>query len=188
MPKPAPRDAFDAGRLSLPFLPTLVTALALGAASLLCREPVPAAPVSPAPSASVEPHAFHAALPAEAALPRPPAVLAFAQRYPLSPALREPRAAPPTARLATAGPIRHACIGPRCSEGVPRRTDPLAAKPPQPAAAEAEAGDGLLPDLALPFAPAFAPAARVAGEAAALVRTGAASIGGTVSVLVERMR
>ena len=99
---------------------------------------------------------------------------------------REPRvaAAPQqAARLATAGPVRRACIGPRCSEGAPRRTDPLAAMP-QPAAAEAEISDGLLPDLALPFAPAV----RVAGEAAALVRTGAASIGGTVSALVGRMR
>ncbi|WP_375454263.1 hypothetical protein [uncultured Methylobacterium sp.] len=184
MPKPDPFAALDghgAGRLSLPFLPTLVTALALGAASLACREPAPAAP---APAASVEPRAFHAAAPAEAAPPRPPAAITFAQ-YPPRLALPEARAAappPPAARIAAAQ-LRRACTGQPCTEGPPRRPAPAATV--QPAAVEAQAGTGDgLPDLALPFAPA----ARVVGEAAAFVRTGAASLGGSVSVLIDRLR
>lgn len=192
MSKPDPFATLDdrgAGRLSLPFLPTLATALVLGAASLLCREPAPAAPVVPAPAASVEPRAFHAAAPVEAALPRPPAAIAFAQ-FPPSLVLPEARiaAAPhPAARIATAATaatLRRACTAPRCAEGPPRRPDPFAeAVRPAPVEAEAEVRDGLLPDLALPFAPA----ARVVGEAAAYVRTGAAALGGSVVMLVDRL-
>lgn len=185
MPKPDPFAALDgrgAGRVSLPFLPTLVIALALGAASLACREPAPAAP---APAASVEPRPFHAAAPAEAALPRPPAAIAFAQ-YPPRLALPEAHPAappPPAARIAAAAPLRRACTGQPCTEGPPRRPAPAAIVRPSAVEAEAGTGDGL-PDLALPFAPA----ARVVGEAAIFVRTGAAALGGSVSVLIDRLR
>lgn len=202
MSKPDPFAALDgggAGRLSLPFLPTLVTALVLGAGSLLCREPAPATPVAPvpaapAPAASVAPRAFHAAVPAEAALPRPPAAIAFAQ-FPPSLVLPDVRTAAlplplplpsplpsllphPAARVATAGTLRRACTAPRCAEGPPRRPDPFSeAVRPAPVEAEAQMRDGLLPDLALPFAPAV----RVVGEAAAYVRTGATALGGSVA-------
>ena len=187
MSKPDPFATLDgggSGRLSLPFLPTLATALVIGAASLLCREPA-RTPAIPAPSASVAPHAFHAAAPAEAALPRPPAAIAFAQ-FPPSLVLPEIRTAShPVARVATtAGTPRRVCTGPRCAEGPPRRPDPFSEiLRPAPVEAEAQVRDGLLPDLALPFAPAV----RAVGDAAAYLRTGASALGSSVSVLVDRL-
>ena len=195
MSKPDPFASLDgggSGRLSLPFLPTLATALVLGAASLLCREPAPApAPVAPsAPAASVAPHAFHAAAPVEAALPRPPAAIAFAQVPPsfVPPSFVLPEirtAAHPVARVATtAGTPRRACTAPRCAEGPPRRPDPFSeAVRPAPVEAEAQVRDGLLPDLALPFAPAV----RAVGDAAAYLRTGASALSSSVAVLVDRL-
>ncbi len=174
-------DGHGAGRLSLPFLPTLATALVLGAASLMCREPAPS--VS-APAASVAPHAFHAAVPAEAALPRPPAAIAFAQFPPsfVLPEVRTAAAAHPAARVATAGPLRRACTAPRCAEGPPRRPDPFSeVVRPAPVEAEAQVRDGLLPDLALPFVPAV----RVVRDAAAYVQTSASSLRSSVGVLVD---
>jgi hypothetical protein len=205
---------------SLPFLPTLATALVLAGASFLCREPAQDRPVPPVPGVEtvmlIDPHAFPepAAAPAE---PRPSAALAFAQAYPLLPA--EPRAvasriAPriattprvavtpriaPMPRIAAMPPRRPPCLdrGLDC-EATPRRPEPvLASQPAEPKAAEslvsetrapetieAATEDDLLPDLALPFAPA----ARAAGRAADFVRTGAATLGGSVTVLVDRLR
>ncbi|TXN51386.1 hypothetical protein FV232_03030 [Methylobacterium sp. WL30] len=190
MSKPDPFAALDgggSGRLSLPFLPTLVTALVLGAGSLICREPAPTPP-APVPAASVAPHAFHAAAPVEAALPRLPAAIAFAQVPPsfVLPEIRTAAAPHPVARVATAAPLRRACTAPRCAEGPPRRPDPfseIVRSAPVEAQAQAQARDGLLPDLALPFAPA----ARVVGDAAAYLRSGASSLGSSVALLVDRL-
>lgn len=193
-------------RLSLPFLPTLVTALVLGAASLLCREPAAEPPAAPA--ALVAPPDVYAALPVEAVPPRVPAAIAFAEQYPLSPARPEPRgpALRPPARIAAA---RRPCAGPHCTDAA-RRPEPFAAlaRPePVPATAEArnaakpaawpatlpaaqvETAGALLPDIALPdIALPFAPVTRAVGEAAALVRRGAASVGGSVSVVIDGLR
>ncbi|VUF15719.1 hypothetical protein MTDSW087_05464 [Methylobacterium dankookense] len=91
----------------------------------------------------------------------------------------------------------------RAAEAPPRRPEGLVAKPaPDPMAAARverteevaeQADEGLLPDLALPYA---APAVSAVGEAARFVRDRAASVTGTVggtvrgsvSVLVEAMR
>jgi hypothetical protein len=183
------------GRLSLPFLPTLVTALVIGAASMLCREPAKA-PVAPA--AEIGPQAFAPSV-AVAPPPRAPAAVIFAEHYPLA-AGAVPRPAP---RLAVAASRRQLM---RAAEAPPRRPEGLVAKPaPDPLAAArverseevVEQAEGLLPDLALPYA---APAARAAGravdEATRYVRDRAAAVTGTVggtvrgsvSVLVEAMR
>ncbi|HEV7440099.1 MAG TPA: hypothetical protein VGN94_10825 [Methylobacterium sp.] len=203
---------------SLPFLPTLVTALVLAGASFLCREPAQDKPVPPVASVEkvvlIDPHAFPepAASPAE---PRPPAALAFAQAYPMLPAEPRAMASRPAPRIAAMPPRRPPCL--RC-EATPRRPEPaLAARPAElkateasrfepataepvtaelsgpelggpelgaPETVEAAAEDTLLPDLALPFAPAT----RAAGRAADFLRTGATALGGSVAVLVDRLR
>lgn len=193
----------------MPFLPTLAVVIALSAASLLCptsrpAPPGPRAPVGPAAGltdfAPPAPSAHH--------IVRAPATLAFAALYPLesypfdpyslasAPALVAEASAPPAprpsagpraaTRLAAAG--RPSCPGRRCVEPAPatppRGPDPLAA-----ARAEAEAAaDALTVPLALPFAAlaeTLAPAARVVGRAAGLMRSGAASVEGSVAMLAE---
>ena len=210
-----PPDAMPSGlasgeraSASLPFLPTLVTALVLAGASFLCREPAQDKPVPPVASVEkvvlIDPHAFPepAASPAE---PRPPAALAFAQAYPMLPAEPRAMASRPAPRIAAMPPRRPPCL--RC-EATPRRPEPaLAARPAElkateasrfepvtaelvppelggPETVEAAAEDTLLPDLALPFAPAT----RAAGRAADFLRTGATALGGSVAVLVDRLR
>ncbi|KAB1071796.1 hypothetical protein [Methylobacterium planeticum] len=193
----------DRSSVTLPFLPTLVTALVVAGASFLCREPAQDRPAQDRPAPAVEqvlvidPQAY----PEPAAPPpgpRAPAALAFAQAYPLLPAEPRATASRPAPRIAAMPPRRPPCL--RC-EATPRRPEPVlaarpaeakawekAVEPASPDQAEAEAEESLLPDLALPFAPTLAPAARAAGRAADLVRTGAAALGGSVSVLVDRLR
>lgn len=187
------------GRLSLPFLPTLAMAVVIGAASMLCREPAkgPALP----PAAEVGPQAFAPApTPLPAAPARAPAAVIFAEHYPLAVGAA-PRPAP---RLAAAASRRHLL---RAAEAPPRRPEGLVAKsvpvqdPLDAARIErseevAQEAETLLPELALPFAPAV----RAVGEAASYVGGKAASVtgavggavGGTVrgsvAVLVDAMR
>ena len=184
------RDTLRSGseaRLSLPFLPTLVTALVIGVASLICREPA----VAPAlPPAAVGPQAFAPAAVAAEPAPRAPAALIFAEHYPLVPG-----AAPrPVPRLAAAASRRQAL---RAAEP-PRRPETLAARP-APAAdplapargermSEVAEGDSLLPDLVLPFTATVTPAVRAAGETAAFLKARATSLGGSVSAVMAVMR
>ncbi|AWN43931.1 hypothetical protein [Methylobacterium durans] len=189
---------------ALPFLPTLVTALAIAALSLVCREPSQTAPtperaqvssaqisaaasaVEPAFVPVIDDFAFHP--PAEAAeTVRPPAALAFAQVYCLVPA--EPRLAAATrpGRVAAA-PRRAPCSA--CGEAGPRRSEaPPASRAAETPAVEPETQeDAFLPRLALPFAPAMRVVDRAVDRAAGYVRTGASALGGSVSVLVDRLR
>ncbi len=192
MPRRDPlRDTLTSGseaRLSLPFLPTLVTAVMIGAASLLCREPAKAPAL---PAAAVGPQAF---APVTAAEPpaRAPAALIFAEHYPLVPGA----AARPAPRLAAAASRRQAL---RAAEP-PRRPETLAARPapadPLPhadpmapaRAAEVAEGESLLPDLVLPFAATVTPAVRAAGETAVFLKDRADSLGGSVSAVMAAMR
>jgi hypothetical protein len=203
--QPALTDAAT-GRVSMPFLPTLAVVALLGVASLYCPTSNPARPVAQADVAQLDPLTTES-LPSVPAAPSPtafarsaahvpvpsrmPASLAFAEAYPIDGL--EPKTAPatlhaggsarPASRLAAAN--RRSCPGRRCPEAPQRGADPFAA-------AHAEASepgeDGSLPRPALPFvdtvAESLAPAARVVGDAAELVRTGAAAVKGSVSLAV----
>jgi hypothetical protein len=193
------------GRVSMPFLPTLAVVAVLGVASLYCPSSNPAPPVSRAAFAELDPLTTEslAAAPAGTApsptdfartaaiVPVPgrlPASMAFAEAYPLdgsaskAAALHAGTPARPSQRLAA---NRRTCPGRRCPEVPQRAVDPFAA-------AHAEAaepgGEGSIPEPALPFvatvAETLAPAARVVGDAANLVRSGAAAVKGSVSLAV----
>lgn len=205
-PSQSPLTDAAAGRMSMPFLPTLAVVIALSAGSLLCPSSRPAAPGPRAELAAASPApglTDFAPLAPPAHAVRMPATLAFAASYPLgsyplasAPALvaeasaspaQRPSAGPRVARLAVAG--RPPCPGRRCVEpaaAIPSRgPDPLAAAR---AKAEDLSGDGLFPPLALPFtalAETLAPAARLVGEAAGLVRRGAASVQSSAAMLAE---
>ncbi|WP_187193587.1 MULTISPECIES: hypothetical protein [unclassified Methylobacterium] len=190
MRRPDPLALTDAatGRVSMPFLPTLVVVGILGVASLYC----PSSQLTPPPEARAElvapeapsPTAFVKAAPVSVPVRRP-ATVAFAEVYPLVPTqpARPAFAARATSHIAIAG--RHACPGRRCPEMPQRMTDPLAA-----ARAETIDSDeaGLLPPAALPFAASvverLTPAARVVGDAANLMRDGAAAVQGSVALVV----
>ena len=188
----------------MPFLPTLAVVALLGAASLYCPSPNATPPVSRAAHAQRDPLTTQSLAEAPAApsptafarlsgsvsIPgRVPASLAFAEAYPLDGSAPKPPAthagapARASSRLAVAN--RRACPGRRCPEAPQRGADPFAA-------AHADAAEppenGLIPRPALPFADTvaetLAPAARVVGDAADLVRTGAAAVRGTVSLAV----
>lgn len=201
-PSQHPLTDAAAGRVSMPFLPTLAVVIGLSAASLFCPSSQPAAPTREAVSRiapATGPTAF--APPATSALPaRAPATLAFAAVYPSNavpapmvlaeasaPPVPHPAVGPRTSlRLASAG--RPNCPGRRCVEPAPatpqRGLDPLAAA----RAAAASAEDALVPPLALPFAAVaetLAPAARIVGQAAGLMQRGAASVTGSVAMLAE---
>ncbi len=190
----------------MPFLPTLIVVAVLGAASLYCPSSDPARPASradlarsdPLTTASLAPVASapsptaFAPIPAIPAGPgRLPAALIFAEAFPLDAAAPPATASAlhagvptrPAPRLAAA--TRRPCPGRRCPEAVPRGPDPFAA-------AHAEAaepvGSDATPHPALPFADTvaetLAPAAAVLGDAAALMRSGAAAVQGSVSLAV----
>lgn len=190
----------------LPFLPTLVTALVVAAASLLCRPPS-APEVPPAPSMTTQAGAdgFHHAGAATAV--SVPAVVAFARLQPpalqAEAAIETDNAARPAtrpARLATAAG-RRPCTGGRCES---RRPDAVrsaagAARPaaetsaPLPFApvAEPDTDEGL-PDDALPFAPtavSWAETVRTVGaRIGGRVGSEAASLGGSVVDLIACAR
>ncbi|GEP05468.1 hypothetical protein MOX02_35060 [Methylobacterium oxalidis] len=203
-PIPALRATSDgsdaASGTTLPFLPTLATAVAIAALSLLCREP--SAPAAGAASVPVQAVLAEAAPLIDALSFRPPvagdgsaeavrapAALAFAQVYPLLPC--EPRVAAAPARAPRLAAARRTPCS-ACSEAGPRRSD----APPATRAAEApvdaeeamQQEETLLPRLALPFAPAVRAVDRAFDRAAGFVRTGASALGGSVSVVVDRLR
>ena len=186
--------------LNLPLLPTLLVALGAAALSFVCQDQASRAPApSVARTALAEP--FHVTAHATATVEAParmPAAAAFAQAFPI---VAEPRPMlavlppPRPSRIAGMPAPRRACPGTRCPEttgairkGGPASTaaDPFASarQSPSERAEAAETEVPVLPDLALPFAPA----ARVVGEAAGIVRGGAAAIGTSVSLVVDRLR
>ena len=190
--QPALTDAAH-GRVSMPFLPTLAVVAVLGVASLYCPSSKPVQPGARAEagvSAAPGPTDF-APMAAIAAPGRPPAVIAFAEQYPLDAVIartgslpaRPAVAARATSHVAAAG--RRACPGRRCPEAPRSNPDPMA---PARAAAADEAEDTLLPSQALPFAASvvetLVPAARAVGDAATLVRRGAKAVQGTVALAV----
>jgi hypothetical protein len=199
-----------------PLLPTLLVALVLGAASLICREPDAPAPV-PATAISItlaprSAEASEATATAMAAENFLPATLAFPRQFPLVMAAQAP--VPPQA----AAPGPHRPAGSRVA--TLRRTAPAKAAPaaealhgqaaqadPIPHVATVEAkrvsggavpaasGDLLpdlsLPDLALPFAPAIQAAGRArdfVGAQSTAARTQATALGGAVVEFVEALR
>ncbi len=195
--QPALTDAAT-GRVSMPFLPTLVVVAILGMASLYCpssRPVLPASltesvgPVDPLSAPSPTDFAPAAALVSQPG--RLPASLAFAEAYPLEAPAVKPVAAP-VRMAAPARPLPHfaaasrrACPGRRCPEVPQRVTDPLAAAH---AEASEPADDQIIPRQALPFtdtvAETLAPAVRAVGDAANLVRTGATAVRGSVVLAV----
>ncbi len=187
----------------MPFLPTLAVIALLGVASFYCpsSNPNPAALAEralydPLTTESLAPVASAPAIAAAAA--RLPAPLAFAEAFPFddpAPKVADPQphvaaVARPASRLAA---NRRPCPGRRCPETPLRGTDPFAAAHAE--AAEPDMRDAI-PGQALPFADAvadavtetvtgtLAPAARVVGDAADLMRTGAAAVRGSVSLAV----
>ena len=210
-----PALADTGGRVTMPFLPTLVTVVLLATASVFCPNgqspaPGPAArmiPISGGASLSMAEPATPAAEPA----PRAPAVVAFSEVYPLTaipadpattsalptPPVRAAAAAPATRaprRLAATG--RRSCAGKRCQD-----TNPFAAAKPgieEPATAEAAVPPSPVPS-ALPFtdrvAEVVAPVARevgtrvseLTGTAGDLVRGGQSVVRGSAMVLADRL-
>lgn len=205
------------GRVSMPFLPTLATVVVLAAASLLCPKqdaPTPGAAARMIPASGEASLAMIApAVPRAEPVPRQPAVIAFAEVFPLTAeptvtsALPAP-AAPSQANAAIPSPrparkvassMRRPCPGKRCQE-TGAHEGPAQADPFQPArtASEEPAAPSMVPS-ALPFAEtvveAVVPVARevearverISGNAGDLVRGGQAVVKGSVSVLADRM-
>lgn len=183
-----------------PFLPTLLVALMLGAASLLCREPEVSAPVPAtaisttlAPRNIVEPVATGSI--AEAFVP---ATLAFPRQFPLvltaqavAPPQASPRrpAGPRVATLRRMAPAKAPAPAP--AEAVHGEADPIPHVAGIDAMPDASPSDLSLPDLALPFAPAIQAAGRVrdfVGGQGVAARTRAAALSGAVVEFVEALR
>ncbi|GLS46711.1 hypothetical protein [Methylobacterium brachythecii] len=204
----APRDpgveTLSAARGSaLPFLPTLLTAFAVGLLSLLCSpSSAPVAPAASVVTAEVSPagaDGFHPVLPGSETAPAIPAALAFARLHPLTlhaPQLAETKA-PATRSTRSASASRRACTGPRCVET--RRLETAVRTPPAKAASEpesapasmraqSEADEDMLPTGALPFAATAASWVDRARSIGGSVGNGAASLGGSVVELLASAR
>lgn len=195
-----------------PFLPTLVTAILIGAASLLCRQPSapesPAAPIATVEASLAGTDGFHPAPGAREARVAVPAFLAFAQLQPLTfqaPRLAEAAAVPAARATRPAGTERRTCGTARCGEakrGETIRSASSVAPPvrsasepsaiPQPLRDEPEAGEDLLPQGALPFASTAASwidgARKLGGSIGKSVGSGAVSLGGSVVDLLASAR
>ncbi|GEP09407.1 hypothetical protein [Methylobacterium gnaphalii] len=209
----APRDpgveALTVARGSaLPFLPTLVTALAVGLLSLLCH--TPSAPEAPplsmvtAAASMTMPGGFHPVLPGSEAMPSVHAAVAFG-RLP-APVLEVPQMAdvsPAAKAPATQGanrPVRNAarrpCAAPHCADS--RRVDTATRNAPVRAASEPEAVpapmrgrgevDEDLPTGALPFAATAASWVERVRTIGGSVGNGAASLSGSVVDLLASLR
>lgn len=190
---------------ALPLLPTLVVAAVVGAMAL-CREPAPPThePVA-AVTASHETAEPIVIGPYQVGLDgsgRPTATgqlsgsLAFARHFPVIVETPVERVAP--TRVARAAHPRAGCTGARCAE----TTGALAAAPPRPAETtrgatpaafpvELEREAGLLPDLALPFAPTIRAVKQVVGfvgHQAATARADAVALCDSVADLVGGLR
>lgn len=182
-----------------PLLPTLVMALVLGAASLLCREPEVPAPAPTALAARIA--SAPATLVSEAgpATPFVPAALTFPSQFPLMVAAHI--AAPVQGAAAAPALAQHRPPGPRVAAlrrpaPVKAIAAPAAAQHADPVGTVAQAevpaeADGLLPDLALPFAPAIRAVGRArdfVGVQGAAARTQASALGGAVVDFVGSLR
>lgn len=202
------------GRVTMPFLPTLATVVVLAAASFLCPKgdaPAPSAAARMIPASGGASLAMAApVVPAAEPVSRPPAVIAFAEMFPLTaePSVTSAIATPSQAAAATpasrparkvASSIRRPCVGKRCQDNGTREPG-TQDNPFQPArtASEEPAAPALVP-AALPFAEsvieAVVPVARevgarverISGNAGDLVRGGQAVMKGSVSVLTDRL-
>ncbi len=197
---PAP-SAFETGTargVTPPLLPTLVMAILLGGASYLCHEPTAAAPPASVPATAVA-----AAPEAVVETPHIPAPLAFQTQFPLvvvaqaepAPVVQAHRALPRTATRLVVAPRR--VEAPR----VVGKAAPAADKPlpfvaeVEAASATADGDEGVLPEVALPFAPTIRAVTRASAAAGALMGAqGAAlgaetaTLGATISGWVERLR
>lgn len=210
----------------MPLLPTLFTVVVLAAASMVCTKsdaPAPSATARMIPAGGGASLAISAPLamtdPSEPALapspaPRPPAVIAFSEAFPLAadpattsalPAAPAPTravsVARPSRRLASTG--RRPCAGKRCQDN-PAAGNPAQESPFQAArAASEEPASGPSIPSALPFAEsvveAVVPVARevgagigtrverITGRAGEWVQGGQAVVKGSVSVLTDRL-
>jgi hypothetical protein len=198
-----PALADTGGRVTMPFLPTLVTVVLLATASVFCpngqsNTTGPAARMIPASGgaslAMAEP-----ATPAAEPAPRAPAVVAFSEVYPLTaipadPATTSALPAPPPVHAAAAAPApapamrsprrlavtgRRPCVGKRCPD-----TNPFAAArqgAEEPATAEAAAPPSPVP-AALPFTDRVA---EVVAPVAREVKTRVSELTGTAGDLVR---
>lgn len=195
------------GRVTMPFLPTLVTVALLAAASVYCTKqdaPAPAAaarmiPVSGAPSLAMTEPAAPVAAPAAGPAARPPAVIAFSEVFPLTadPATTSALSATP-GRTASAVPAqrtgrhlaaagRRNCQGRRCPESS-AQDDPFApARPPTDLSGGPERRGPSAPvQFALPFAESVAEAiVPVAREVGAGIGARVERITGGASDLVH---
>ncbi|KQU02223.1 hypothetical protein ASG60_17110 [Methylobacterium sp. Leaf469] len=188
-----------------PLLPTLVMALVLGAASLFCREPEVPAPAPTTLAARIA--SAPATLVSEAvpATPFVPAALTFPRQFPLmvaahvaapvqgTPPVQGTVAAPAVAQHRPSGPRVAALRRPAPAKAI---AAPAAAQHADPVGTVAQAevpveAGGLLPDLALPFAPAIRAVGRArdfVGVQGAAARTQASALGGAVVDFVGTLR
>lgn len=202
------------GRVTMPFLPTLATVVVLAAASFLCPKgdvPAPGAAARMIPASGAATLAMSApATPAAEPAPRPPAVIAFGEIFPLTadPSVTSALPAPSQTAAATQAPrparriassVRRPCPGKRCQETAPH--DAMAQDNPFRAArtASEEPSTPSAVPTALPFAEsvveAVVPVARevgarverISGSAGDLVRGGQAVVKGSVAVLTDRL-
>lgn len=201
--QPALTDAAT-GRVSMPFLPTLAVVALLGVASLYCpsSNPTPARVRAETEESAAPGPTDFAPVAAIVTPGRLPAAIVFAELYPLDSAASRTGSLPSRSANAARAPahvavaVRRPCPGRRCPE-TPRTPGPLPDSLADPfadplATARSDsaqtAEEPLLPSQALPFAASvvetLVPAARAVGDAANLVRSGAAAVQGSVALAV----
>ena len=213
-PEHATLDSVSSRGVTPPLLPTLAMAAILGGASYLCHEP---AAVAPAP-VSAAATAVAAAPASVAEAPFIPASLAFKVLFLQTPvpmvAEADPARAAPAHRAARPARIaaarreapRVAAKAPSAAplttpEQIPAPNRPLPFVAESPFAAEAEettvasSEEGVLPALALPFAPtiravtqASAAAGAFVGAKGASLSAGTATLGAAVSGWMDGLR
>lgn len=202
---PAALDSGLSRGVTPPLLPTLVMAAILGAASYFCHEPTAVVTPAPVPATAV------AAAPASVAeAPFVPASLAFPLQFPQTPvpmiAVAEAEVARPVAAHRATRPARVAAprrevprVVAKAPDATPIPSPASAPDRPLPFAAEettvASSDEGLLPAIALPFAPtirvvtqASAAAGAFVGAQGASLNAGATSLGSAVSGWVGHLR
>lgn len=218
-PEHAPLDSVSSRGVTPPLLPTLAMAAILGAASYLCHEPAAVAPPAPVSAAALA-TAVAAAPASVAEAPFIPASLAFQVQFPQTPvpmvAEADPARVAPAHRVAR--PARLAAArreAPRVATKAPQMAPEQIPAPDRPLpfvaessfvaespfAAEAQettvasSEEGVLPALALPFAPtiravtqASAAAGAFVGAKGASLSAGTASLGAAVSGWMDGLR
>ena len=216
-PEHATLDSVSSRGVTPPLLPTLAMAAILGAASYLCHEPAAVAPPAPVSAATLA-TAVAAAPASVAEAPFIPAPLAFQVQFPQTPvpmvAEADPARAAPAHRAARPARIAAArreaprvaakapsTAAPTAPEQIPAPNRPLPFVAESPFAAEAEettvasSEEGVLPALALPFAPtiravtqASAAAGAFVGAKGASLSAGTATLGAAVSGWMDGLR